>query len=76
MPDGSSSVFVDGAPLSRPNGVAFDPEGNIVVVNVESADIHTFSPSGELLSTRQSLDPGNDGLVILEDGTMYVSSVR
>ncbi len=75
-PDGSSSVFVDGDPLRRPNGVAFDPAGNVVVVNVESADIHTFSPQGELLGTRQSLDPGNDGLVILEDGTMYVSSVR
>jgi len=76
LPDGTSSVFVDGAPLGRPNGVAFDPSGNIVVVNVENADIHTFSPAGELLSTRRSLDPGNDGLVILEDGTMYVSSVR
>ena len=76
LPDGSSTIFVDGAPLARPNGVAFDPAGNIVVVNVESADIHTFSPTGQLLSTRQSLDPGNDGLVILGDGTMYVSSVR
>jgi hypothetical protein len=76
LPDGTSSVFVDGDPLSRPNGVAFDSDGNIVVVNVESADILTFSPEGELLSTRQSLDSGNDGLVILEDGTMYVSSVR
>ena len=76
LPDGTSSVFVDGNPLARPNGVAFDPDGNIVVVNVESADIHTFSPDGELLDTRQSLDPGNDGLVILDDGTMYVSSVR
>ena len=76
LPDGTSSVFVNGDPLSRPNGIAFDPEGNVVVVNVESADIHTFSPEGELLGTRQSLDPGNDGLVILDDGTMYVSSVR
>lgn len=76
LADGTSSVFVDGGPLSRPNGVAFDADGNIVVVNVESADIHTFSPEGELLRTRQSLDPGNDGLVILGDGTMYVSSVR
>jgi hypothetical protein len=75
-PDGSSSVFVDGAPLSRPNGVAFDPQGNIVVVNIESADVLTFSPAGELLRTEQSLDPGNDGLVILPDGTKYVSSVR
>jgi len=76
LPDGTSSVFVDGAPLSRPNGIAFDPDGNIVVVNIESADILTFSPSAELLATRQSLDAGNDGLVVLEDGTMYVSSVR
>jgi sugar lactone lactonase YvrE len=75
-PDGSSTIFVDGAPLRRPNGIAFDPAGNIVVVNVESADIHTFSRTGALLTTRQSLDPGNDGIVILDDGTMYVSSVR
>ena len=75
-PDGASSILVDGDPLSRPNGVAFDPSGNIVVVNVASADILTFSPDGGLLRTEQSLDPGNDGLVILEDGTKYVSSVR
>ena len=76
MPNGDSELFVDGGPLSRPNGIAFDTAGNIVVVNVASADILTFSPAGELLSTEQSLDPGNDGLVVLEDGTKYVSSVR
>jgi len=75
-PDGSSSIFVDGDPLSRPNGIAFDAAGNIVVVNIGSADILTFSPQGELISTEQSLDAGNDGLVVLEDGTKYVSSVR
>jgi sugar lactone lactonase YvrE len=75
-PNGDSEIFVDGDPLSRPNGIAFDADGNIVVVNVESADIFTFSPAGELLRTEQSLDPGNDGLVVLEDGTKYVSSVR
>jgi sugar lactone lactonase YvrE len=75
MPDGESSLFIDGAPLTRPNGIAFDGDGNIVVVNVGSADILTFSPDGELLETEQSLDPGNDGLVILDDGTKYVSSV-
>jgi len=75
-PDGSSTLFIDGAPLSRPNGIAFDRDGNIVVVNIGSADILTFSPAGELLRTEQSLDPGNDGLVVLDDGTKYVSSVR
>ena len=74
-PDGTSSVFVDGAPLNRPNGVAIDPEGNVVVVNVGSADVLTFSPAGELIRTEQTLDPLNDGLVILADGTKYVSSV-
>ncbi|HET9948892.1 MAG TPA: SMP-30/gluconolactonase/LRE family protein [Longimicrobiales bacterium] len=75
-PDGRASVFVDGAPLDRPNGVAFDPDGNIVVVNIASADVLTFSPDGQLIRTEQSLVPGNDGLVVLEDGTKYVSSVR
>lgn len=75
-PDGASSIFVDGSPLSAPNGVAFDPDGNIVVVNVGSADVLTFSPEGELLRTEQAHDAGNDGLVILPDGTKYVSSVR
>lgn len=75
-PDGRSSVFVDGAPLARPNGVAFDPDGNVVVVNVASPEIHTFDSSGRLLRTEQSLDTGNDGLIILDDGTKYVSSVR
>lgn len=75
-PDGESSIFIDGDPLTRPNGIAFDAQGNIVVVNVGSADVLTFSPDGELIRTEQSLDPGNDGLVILQDGTKYVSSVR
>jgi hypothetical protein len=32
-PQRGSSVFVGGPPLNRPNGIAFDPKGNIVVVN-------------------------------------------
>ena len=75
-PDGKSSILVGGAPLKQPNGVAFDPKGNIVVVNIGSKDILTFSPSGELLRTEESIDAGNDGLSILPDGTKYVSSVR
>ncbi|MEW6321481.1 MAG: SMP-30/gluconolactonase/LRE family protein [Acidobacteriota bacterium] len=75
-PAGESSVFASGAPLNLPNGVAFDPKGNIVVVNVGSSAVLTYAPSGELLTTEQSSDPGNDGLVILPDGTKYVSSVR
>lgn len=75
-PQGEVSVFVSGAPLNLPNGIAFDPKGNIVVVNIGNADVLTFAPDGKLLTTEQSTDPGNDGLVVLEDGTKYVSSVR
>ncbi len=75
-PQGQASVFVSGPPLRQPNGIGIDAKGNIVVVNIGSNDVHTFSPRGELLTTEQAADPGNDGLVVLPDGTKYVSSVR
>jgi hypothetical protein len=74
-PSGEASVLVDGAPLSRPNGVAIDPAGNVVLVNVGDDSILTFSPEGRLLRTEHSAQAGNDGLVIRSDGTKYVSSV-
>lgn len=75
--DGKVSLFVDGKPLNIPNGVAIDPEGNVVVVNVGNNDVMTFDPaSGKLLRTEHAAEGGNDGLVILPDGTKYVSSVR
>ena len=73
--DGTASIFVQGAPLNRPNGVAFDPQGNIVVVNVGNADVLTFSPTGQLVKTEQAAQGGSDGLVIMPNGTKYVSSV-
>jgi sugar lactone lactonase YvrE len=75
-PQGQSAVFLSGPPLKQPNGVAFDAKGNIVVVNIGSHDVLTFSPSGQLLTTEQSIDAGNDGLAILADGAKYISSVR
>jgi hypothetical protein len=75
VPDGTASVFIQGAPLRQPNGVAFDPEGNIVVVNVGNAEVLTFSPAGKLVKTENAAQAGSDGLVIMPDGTKYVSSV-
>lgn len=75
-PDGAASVFVQGPPLRQPNGVAFDPQGNIVVVNVGNDEVLTFSPAGQLLKTERAAQAGSDGLVIMQDGTKYVSSVR
>jgi hypothetical protein len=74
-PDGSASVFVQGAPLRQPNGIALDPQGNIVVVNIGNADVLTFAPDAKLLRTETAAQAGNDGLVIMPDGTKYVSSV-
>ena len=74
-PNGSASMFVQGAPLRQPNGIAFDPQGNIVVINIGNEDVLTFSPDGKLLKTEKAAQAGNDGLVIMPDGTKYVSSV-
>ncbi len=74
-PDGTGSIFLQGAPLRQPNGIALDPQGNIVVVNVGNDEVLTFSPTGKVLRTEQAAQSGNDGLVIMADGTKYVSSV-
>ena len=74
--DGDASIFVQGAPLRQPNGIAFDPQGNIVVVNIGNNEVLTFSPAGQLLKTENAAQAGNDGLVIMPDGTKYVSSVH
>jgi hypothetical protein len=74
-PDGKASIFAQGAPLRQPNGVAIDPQGNIVVVNVADDAVVTFSPAGQVVKTERAAQAGNDGLVIMPDGTKYVSSV-
>ena len=74
-PAGVASVFVQGAPLRQPNGIALDGQGNIVVVNIGTSDVLTFAPDAKLLKTETAAQAGNDGLVIMPDGTKYVSSV-
>jgi len=73
--DGTASILIQGAPLRQPNGIALDPQGNIVVINIGNSDVLTFSPAGQLIRTETAVQAGNDGLVILADGTKYVSSV-
>jgi SMP-30/Gluconolactonase/LRE-like region len=74
-PQGNASIFIQGAPLRQPNGIAFDPQGNIVVVNIGNNEVLTFGQDGKLLKTENAAQAGNDGLVIMKDGTKYVSSV-
>ena len=75
-PDGTTALVIQGAPLNLPNGIAFDAQGNIVVVNIGDDAVLTFSPAGRLLKTEHAAQAGSDGLVIMRDGTKYVSSVR
>lgn len=75
-PNGAPALFVQGAPLNLPNGIAFDPQGNIVVVNTGDDAVLTYSPAGKLLKSERAAQAGSDGLVIMPDGTKYVSSVR
>jgi len=75
-PGGDSMVFAEGGPLTRPNGVAMDNDGNIVVVNMGSKAVVTYDPSGEIVRIEEAAAAGSDGVVVLPDGTKYVSSVR
>jgi len=75
-PSGESRIFLEGAPLNRPNGIAVDGDGNLVIVNAGDAGVLTYSPGGDVLRTEQAAQPGSDGIAVLEDGTKYVSSVQ
>lgn len=74
-PAGTWAVLLEGAPLARPNGVAINPDGNVVVANMGNTALLIFSRTGVLLRTEHAAQPGSDGLVITTDGTKYVSSV-
>ena len=75
-PDGSSAVFSDHESLALPNGVAIDNDGNIVVVNMGDNKVITFDQNGNIKKTEYAAESGGDGIVIMEDGTKYVTSVR
>ena len=51
--DGAPAIFIQGAPLRQPNGIAFDPQGNIVVVNIGNNEVLTFSPAGQAGEDRE-----------------------
>ena len=55
--------------MRQPNGIAFDPQGPFVVVNIGTEDVITFSKDGKVVRTEKAVQSGNDGLVIMRDGT-------
>jgi hypothetical protein len=62
--------------MRQPNGVAFDQQGDIVVVNIGTEDVITYSKDAKVIKTEKAAQSGNDGLVVMKDGTKYVSSVQ
>ncbi|MGD9737960.1 MAG: SMP-30/gluconolactonase/LRE family protein [Bauldia sp.] len=79
-PDGELSEFVptpaeQGQPPNGPNGIAINPDGTIVTVGGGDT-VFTWSTTGELLLTENASMAGNDGLVIMPDGTKFISSVQ
>ena len=75
-PEGDVSVFAEGAPLARPNGLAMDNDGNIVAVNIDDSAVITYNPDGDVVKQEAAVEGGNDGIIITRTGTKYVSSVR
>jgi hypothetical protein len=75
-PGGDVSVFAEGAPLARPNGLAMDNDGNIVAVNIDDSAVITYNPDGDVVKQEAAVEGGNDGIIITRTGTKYVSSVR
>lgn len=74
-PASEASILIQGAPLRQPNGIALDAQGRVVVANMGNDEVLTFSTDGRLLTTERAAQSGSDGLVIMPDGTKYVSSV-
>ena len=75
-PGGDPAVFAEGEPLAAPNGVAMDNDENIVVVNIGTNAVITYNPEGDVVQTEHAAEAGGAGVVVLPDGTKYVSSVR
>ncbi len=73
--DGTVTKILEAEASHRPNGIVFDADGNIIVVNLLDDEVNTYDRDGKLLGTRHAAEGRNDGLVIMEDGTLYITSV-
>jgi gluconolactonase len=70
-PDRGVRVLAEG--LTYPNGIALDPDGNLVII--EQRGLLRFNPDGEHEWVVETLGPGGgDGFCLDADGRYYVAS--
>jgi hypothetical protein len=60
--------------LQLPHGVAIDPQGRIVVADSDNKRLVIFGKDGSFIKTLAA--PSRGGLVVIPDGTIYVSDVN
>ena len=60
--------------LQLPHGVAIDPQGRIIVADSDNKRLSIFAKDGTFVKTLAA--PSRGGLVVLADGTIYVSDVN
>jgi len=71
--EGNVTRIAHGPEMKRPNGIAFDGAGHLVVVTMGARDVMTMTTEGGLLGRRQ-LDVGRLDGVMVQDGAVLVSS--
>lgn len=72
-PDGSRRKLAEGEALGRPNGIVAS-EAGAVVVSIGSGEIYEVTDAGERTTIVSESPGGLDGVILLEDGTLLVSS--
>jgi gluconolactonase len=76
-PDGTVTLLIDD--LSRPNGIAFSPDGNTLYVANSDPDqpvimAYDLAADGSVAGGRVLFDSWGDGMAVDQQGTLYVSS--
>jgi len=69
---GTKAAFISGTPdglLSQPNGLIFDPSGNLYLGDQGTGNILKYDSSGNYVSTYDSEIGGSGGMVFLADGS-------
>lgn len=73
-PGGKVRAVAEGKNLERPNGIAIDRDGNLIVVTYGSNKVLTLSTDGNVLNATILRDGQLDGLALQEDGSKLLSS--